>query len=354
MADLVIDNIKLRYGSVEILKGVSMTLEKGQIVALLGPSGSGKTTLLRCVAGLEEPHEGRIVIAGKTLFDGARGINLAPEERGLGLVFQSYALWPHKTVFDNVAYPLRLRGVSGSDVKTRVAKALDSIGIGHLAARFPHQLSGGQQQRVALARALVYEPPVILLDEPLSNLDAKLREEARVWLRQLISELGLSALCVTHDQVEAMAMADRILLLNGGVVEQQGTPEEMYGRPTSLFAAEFMGANNRLAGKAANVTPSGASLLLGDARLEGLPCGPVRDGEDSFGVIRLERVRVADGPGPNRLRMTLTAEMYLGERYELLFTRGDASVRIFSPARIKGGDHWLEFPQDALWVCATA
>ncbi|GGH28906.1 ABC transporter ATP-binding protein [Alsobacter metallidurans] len=351
MADLVIDNIKLSYGSVDILKGVSMTLEKGQIVALLGPSGSGKTTLLRCVAGLEEPYAGRIVIAGKTLFDGAKGINLPPEERGLGLVFQSYALWPHKTVFDNVAYPLKLRGVSGADVKTRVAKALESIGIGHLGARFPHQLSGGQQQRVALARALVYEPPVILLDEPLSNLDAKLREEARVWLRQLISELGLSALCVTHDQVEAMAMADRILLLNGGVVEQQGTPEEMYGRPATLFAAEFMGANNRLPGKAVSVSGDAATLVVGDTRLDGLPCGPVQEGDNALGIVRLEQVRVAEGPGPNRLRMTLTAEMYLGERYELLFKRDDVTVRIFSPTRIAGGEHWLEFPRSAFWVC---
>ncbi|WP_406854562.1 ABC transporter ATP-binding protein [Alsobacter sp. KACC 23698] len=351
MADLVIENVKLSYGDVDILKGVSLSVEKGQIVALLGPSGSGKTTLLRCVAGLEQPYAGRIAIAGKTLFDGAKDINLPPEERGLGLVFQSYALWPHKTVYDNVAYPLKLRGVAGAQIKTRVARALESIGIGHLGARFPHQLSGGQQQRVALARALVYEPPVILLDEPLSNLDAKLREEARVWLRQLISELGLSALCVTHDQVEAMALADRILLLNGGVVEQQGTPEEMYGSPATLFAAEFMGANNRLPGKAVSVAPGAASLLFGDERLEGVPCGPVAEGDDAYGVIRLERVRVADGPGPNRIRMTLTAEMYLGERYELLFRKGDVTVRIFSGARIAGGDHWLEFPRESFWVC---
>jgi iron(III) transport system ATP-binding protein len=153
MTDLIVDNLKLRYGSNDILRGVSLSVEKGQIVALLGPSGSGKTTLLRAVAGLETPFEGRIAIAGKALFDGAARTNLPPEQRGLGLVFQSYALWPHKTVFDNVAYPLRLRGVSGSEVEKRVAKALDSIGIGHLGARFPHELSGGQQQRVALARA---------------------------------------------------------------------------------------------------------------------------------------------------------------------------------------------------------
>src|SRR5262249_48627400 len=158
-----------------------------------------------------------------------------------------YALWPHRTVFDNVAYGLKLRGVGKDEIKQRVERALSQIGLGHLAARFPHQLSGGQQQRVALARALVYEPPVILLDEPLSNLDAKLREEARAWLRQLIVTQNLSALCVTHDQVEAMAIADRITLLNGGVIEQEGKPHELYNAPKTLFAAEFMGSNNRLA-----------------------------------------------------------------------------------------------------------
>ncbi len=178
----------------------------------------------------------------------AKKIDLPAEQRGLGLVFQSYALWPHRTVFDNVAYGLKLRGVGADEMKARVERALAQIGLAHLAARYPHQLSGGQQQRVALARALVYEPAVILLDEPLSNLDAKLREEARAWLRQLIVTLNLSALCVTHDQIEAMAIADSITLLNAGLIEQEGTPTELYTEPKSLFAAEFMGSNNRLEG----------------------------------------------------------------------------------------------------------
>ena len=203
-----------------------MRYRPGEVVALLGPSGSGKTTLLRAVAGLEAPHGGSIAIGDNVFFDARARIDLPAEKRGLGLVFQSYALWPHRTVFDNVAYGLKLRNVPAAEIKARVEKALSQIGLGHLAARYPHQLSGGQQQRVALARALVYEPPVILLDEPLSNLDAKLREEARAWLRELIVTLGLSALCVTHDQVEAMAIADRILLLNAGVIEQEGTPTD--------------------------------------------------------------------------------------------------------------------------------
>src|SRR5471032_622115 len=217
MNELTVNELYLDYGTGpsanQILKGVSMHLKKGEVVALLGPSGSGKTTLLRAVAGLESPKGGTIEIGERNVFDGAKNFEMPAEQRNLGLVFQSYALWPHRTVFDNVAYGLKLRGTDATEIKMRVEKTLAQIGLGHLAERYPHQLSGGQQQRVAIARALVYEPPVILLDEPLSNLDAKLREEARAWLRALIVTLGLSAIHVTHDQVEAMAIADRIVLL---------------------------------------------------------------------------------------------------------------------------------------------
>src|SRR5215475_3019149 len=239
---LVVEDLHLAYGTNRILQGVSMTLRPGEVVALLGASGSGKTTLLRSVAGLEQPNQGRITIGDSVLYDSARGVDLPVEKRNLGLVFQSYALWPHRSVFENVAYGLRLRGTEGGDVDRRVSEALSNLGLGALAARLPHQLSGGQQQRVAIARALVYNPPVVLMDEPLSNLDAKLREEARAWLRELIVRLNLSALVVTHDQTEAMAMADKILLLNSGRIEQQGTPEEMYSRPQTQFTAEFMGS----------------------------------------------------------------------------------------------------------------
>ena len=237
-------------------------------------------------------------------FDAARGIELPAEQRGLGLVFQSYALWPHRTVFDNVAYGLKLRGVSAEEIKTRVEKTLSQIGLAHLASRYPHQLSGGQQQRVAIARALVYEPPVILLDEPLSNLDAKLREEARAWLRTLIVTLGLSAIHVTHDQVEAMAIADRVVLLDAGVVE-------------------------RLSGKSRTKAAAGAKAT---------------------GIIRIERVRCASSPGPNRLKMQLKAPMYLGERWELVFARENLTVRAHAPAPLNPGDHYVEVPPDALWV----
>jgi len=350
MSELTVDNLYLRYGDNPILKGVAMTLNRGEVVSLLGPSGSGKTTLLRAVAGLEAPHEGRILIGDKVVFDKAKGIDIPAEGRNLGLVFQSYALWPHKTVFDNVAYALKLRSISRADVGTRVQTALEQLSLGHLASRFPHQLSGGQQQRVALARALVYNPPVILLDEPLSNLDAKLREEARAWLRELIMRMQLSALCVTHDQAEALAMSDRILLLNGGKIEQQGTPEEMYSSPETLFTAEFMGSNNRLPGRVAEIR-DGAALLEGDGwRLWGTAKAGAASGSDGIGMIRLERIRIAEGPGDNRLAAKLSTSMYLGDKWEHLFHVGEARVRAYGDQPLTAGAHWLEVPRQSFWI----
>jgi iron(III) transport system ATP-binding protein len=350
MADLIVKDLHLRLGGAEILKGVSLVVPPGQVAALLGPSGSGKTTLLRAVAGLETPHAGSIAIGDAILFDAVRSIDLPAEKRQLGLVFQSYALWPHRTVFDNVAYGLKLRGVESAKIKERVAKALGQIGLGHLGERYPHQLSGGQQQRVAIARALVYEPRVILLDEPLSNLDAKLREEARAWLRALIVTLGLSAICVTHDQVEAMAIADRITLLNAGMVEQEGTPTQLYSEPKSQFAAEFMGSNNRLPGTLVENSGGRATIDVAGVKINGLSRTKAAAGSKATGIIRLERVQVADGPGPNRLPMELKTPMYLGERWELVFSRADLMVRSYAATPRGTGGHYVEFPPDSVWI----
>jgi iron(III) transport system ATP-binding protein len=350
MNKLAVQNLRLRLGDNEILKGVSLTVPAGEVVALLGPSGSGKTTLLRAVAGLEQPHAGTIAIGERIFFDAARRLELPAEQRGLGLVFQSYALWPHRSVFDNVAYGLKLRNTPAAEIKVRVEKTLNQIGLGDLAARYPHQLSGGQQQRVAIARALVYEPPVILLDEPLSNLDAKLREEARAWLRTLIVTLGLSAIHVTHDQVEAMAIADRVVLLENGVVAQEGAPTALYNEPATLFAAEFMGSNNRLAGTLVENTGGRATLELFGEKLTGLSRTGAAAGAKAVGIIRLERVRCAASAGPNRLKMALKAPMYLGERWELVFAREDLAVRAYATAPLQPGEHYVEFPPEALWV----
>jgi iron(III) transport system ATP-binding protein len=350
MAELTVRNLSLRLGDNEILKDVSVSVPAGQVVALLGPSGSGKTTLLRAIAGLERPHAGSIFIDDRIFFDAGRGIELPAEQRGLGLVFQSYALWPHRNVFDNVAYGLKLRGKSGDEIKQRVDKALSQIGLRHLAARFPHQLSGGQQQRVAIARALVYEPPVILLDEPLSNLDAKLREEARAWLRTLIVTLGLSAICVTHDQIEAMAIADRITLLDAGTMTQEGTPTQLYNEPATLFAAEFMGSNNRLEGKLVEKSGNRATIEVLGQRLTGISRTSADIGDKATGIIRIERMRLAQGAGANRLPMTLKAPMFLGERWELVFARDTLTVRAHAATPPAEGGHFVEFPENALWV----
>ena len=350
MTELAVENLHLRYGDNPILQGVGLTLNRGEVVSLLGPSGSGKTTLLRAVAGLEVPYEGTIRIGDKLVFDAAGAIDVPAEGRNLGLVFQSYALWPHKTVFENVAYGLRLRRIGASEVTQRVETVLSQLSLGPLASRYPHQLSGGQQQRVALARALVYNPPVILLDEPLSNLDAKLREEARAWLRELIVRLQLSALCVTHDQAEALAMSDRILLLNGGKIEQQGTPEQMYSAPQTLFTAEFMGSNNRLAGRVAEVR-DGTALLEGDGwRLWGMAKPDAAPGRDAVGMVRLERIRIAEGPGENRLAAELSTSMYLGDKWEHLFRVGEARLRAYGDAPLRTGEHWLEVPRQSFWI----
>ena len=350
MSDLIIEDLWLRLGDHDILKGVSLEVPRGKIVALLGPSGSGKTTLLRAVAGLESPHRGTIRVGERVFFDAAQHIDMPAESRGLGLVFQSYALWPHRTVFDNIAYGLKLRRVAKAEIRNRVDATLDKIGLAGFGARFPHQLSGGQQQRVALARALVYEPDVILLDEPLSNLDAKLREDARLWLRQLIGSLNLSALCVTHDQTEAMAIADAIVLLNEGAAEQAGTPRELYNGPRTLFAAEFLGSNNRLPGTLVEHQGVEAAIDVDGHRLNGIVCTEADAGALVTAVIRLERVRIADTPGPNRLPMTVTAQMYMGERWEIAFSRGSLTLRARAPDRLLSGNYFIELPAKDLWI----
>ena len=347
---LRVDDLHLSYGDNAILKGVSMQLAQGEVVSLLGPSGSGKTTLLRAVAGLEAPHRGSIRIEDRAVFESGGKLEVPAEKRNLGLVFQSYALWPHRTVFDNVAYGLKLRKVSSAETRERVDSALGNLGLGQLGDRLPHQLSGGQQQRVAIARALVYNPPVILMDEPLSNLDAKLREEARAWLRELILKMRLSALVVTHDQNEAMAMSDRILLLNNGVIEQQGTPQELYGHPNTLFVADFMGSNNRIEGKVVE-RREGLTRIAGEGwQLWGQARGDSADETEATGMVRLERVRLASGPGENTIQLPLVTSMFLGDRWEYLFHRSGLRLRAYGPTSLPAGDQWLEIPQESLWI----
>jgi iron(III) transport system ATP-binding protein len=350
MARLSVSGVEKRLGGNPVLNGVSLELGSSEVIALLGPSGSGKTTLLRAIAGLEEPDAGRIVLDDEVLFDAERGIEVPAEQRQLGLVFQSYALWPHRTVFENVAYALRLRKVGQGEVRARVLGTLDQLGLSGLAERHPHELSGGQQQRVALARAIVYEPRVLLLDEPLSNLDAKLREEARAWLRQLIERLRISAVCVTHDQVEALALADRILLLDQGRIVQEGPPEQIYGEPRSAFAAEFMGANNRLSGTVAEVRGEMVRVAGPSWELWGQRRADLEPGQRATAIIRIEKTRVQAAPAENALPAKLDTALFLGERWDYVFTVGGQRVRAWEAAAPRAREHWLEFPPHAVWV----
>ena len=243
-----LDRLTKRFGAEVAVKDLSLAVQRGEFVTLLGPSGCGKTTTLRCIAGLEHPDAGEIRIGSDIVASAERGIFVAPEERNIGMVFQSYAVWPHMTTFDNVAYGLRVRRLGRAEIRERTAKALELVGLGHLGDRYATKLSGGQRQRVALARAIVYSPRVVLFDEPLSNLDAKLREQMRVELVRLQKEVGITSIYVTHDQTEALVMSDRVVIMDGGVIQQIGDPRTIYARPANTFVASFIGAANLLEG----------------------------------------------------------------------------------------------------------
>ncbi|MFJ6737536.1 ABC transporter ATP-binding protein [Streptomyces sp. NPDC091279] len=284
-----IEGLAAGYDGQRVLDVDRLTIRRGEFLSVLGPSGCGKTTLLGCLAGFVRPTEGRIVLDGTDLTD------VPTHRRGLGLVFQNYALFPHMTVADNVAYGLKVRRVDKAERAARVEESLRLVGLEQYAGRRPKQLSGGQQQRVAVARALATRPAVLLLDEPLSNLDAKLRREMRIELRALQQRLGITMVFVTHDQEEAMSLSDRIAVMNGGRVEQLGTPAEVYRTPATRFVAEFIGAANVLRGTGS----SDGTLDLGGARLDtgraGLP-----DGVPTTFAVRPERITVlpaAPGPG---------------------------------------------------------
>jgi iron(III) transport system ATP-binding protein len=238
-------NLTKRFGALVAVNDVSLAVGEGHTLALLGPSGCGKTTVLRCIAGLEMPDEGHIAIAGRAAFDAATGENLPPERRDLAIVFQSYAVWPHMTVAQNVGFPLRIRKVATGEIDDRVARILELVGLGPWRDRPATQLSGGQQQRVALARALVYEPRLVLFDEPMSNLDAQLRDQMRIELKVLQDRLGFTAIYVTHDQAEAFALAENVVLMNLGRVEAAGAPRDVSFRPRTPFVARFLGLNVR-------------------------------------------------------------------------------------------------------------
>ena len=241
---LVIENLTKTFGEVKAVNDINIVIEDGKLLVLLGPSGCGKTTTLRCIAGFEKPDSGRITIGDKVVTDPQNGTNFPPEKRGIGMVFQSYAIWPHLTVFDNIAYGLRMRKWTHKKIKERVEEMLELTGLRGLSNRPAPMLSGGQMQRVSLARSLAYNPDILLLDEPLSNLDSKLREHLRFELREIQLRVGITAIYVTHDQSEAVALADEIILMKEGRIEQQGSAEDIYNKPKNSYVADFIGSAN--------------------------------------------------------------------------------------------------------------
>jgi iron(III) transport system ATP-binding protein len=355
VTDLIVEEINMYLGALHVLQGTSFTARRGEVVALLGASGSGKTTLLRTIAGLETPTKGRIQIAGVDVFNSATNTLLPPEKRNIGLVFQSYALWPHRTVAENVAFGLAIRGTDKAETGRRVQEMLEKLGLGHLADRYPFQLSGGQQQRVAICRALVYQPKVILMDEPLSNLDAKLREEARYWIRKLILELELCAVMVTHDQDEALAMADNVLLLKNGAIVQSGAPLDIYSNPTNRYTAEFLGNNNTIDGtlsvEGSKAVVSGRTWSISGILPEGTPAPTAKD---ATAIVRVERTVIHDQPGPNRIPVNLEASIYLGNHWEYRLSGGGVTLKAQGSARKEPGNVWCELPEDGVWIFPKA
>ncbi|MBQ7252121.1 MAG: ABC transporter ATP-binding protein [Kiritimatiellae bacterium] len=302
-----IEGVRKRFGAKEVLGGIDLAIAPGEIFFLLGPSGCGKTTLLRAVAGLNPPEEGRILVGGKEV------TRLPAHKRGMGMVFQSYALWPHMTLLENVLFGLEMRKVPRAEAVRRARAALETVKLGDRASARPNELSGGQQQRVALARALVVEPTCLLLDEPLSNLDAALRLEMRGEIRRLCKAAGLTAIYVTHDQKEALSIADRLAVLESGRVLQVGPPEEVYRAPKSAFVANFIGETTLVPGTVKSVSPGKVAVETAAGVFSAVAEG-FAAGEKVVLSIRPEAVRLhVEAAGENTFAATLAGSQYLGE-----------------------------------------
>lgn len=348
MADYVLQlkNINKYFGKNHVIKNVNLNFEKGHFITFPGPSGCGKTTLLRMIAGFYEPDEGEILLNGKNIE------KVPPYDRNTAMVFQEYALFPHMNVFDNVSYGLRVKKKSKDEIEKRVKQALALMQLEGMEKRFPNQMSGGQQQRVAVARALVMNPEVLLLDEPLSNLDAKLRENVRVELRQIQQKMGLSTIYVTHDQSEALSMSDAIVVLKDGIVHQVGTPQEIYFEPKTAFVADFIGTTNliSLKGESGNQVAYGGTVFTSS--------NPVKEGSEYVASVRPESAGLSKNPVENQvnLKAHITNTMFLGEKVRYFLRDAldkEWIVDAFDPGRtIHQGDVYVTFPAEKAWVIA--
>ncbi|MEE2970399.1 MAG: ABC transporter ATP-binding protein [Pseudomonadota bacterium] len=355
-----IKNLNMTYRSANTehhaVRGVSLEIETGQFYTLLGPSGCGKTTTLRCVAGLEEPDSGTIEVGDDLVYSSGDGLWTEPFNRDIGMVFQSYAIWPHMSVFENVAFPLRQMKSrpSRSEIRERVMRSLSQVQLNALADRPAPFLSGGQQQRLALARALVSEPKVLLLDEPLSNLDAKLRDEMRSELRDLVKAFNLTTLFVTHEQIEALTMSDRIGVMHDGVIVQEGTPAEIYGKPTHTFVADFIGKSNIFKGGVSVGERNADGLITVETtigQLKSRITDDFKSGDEVLVVIRPESITVgANGVGDdNVVEGTVGHLNFLGNIIDCSVDIGGQSVQVqlSPPANVQAGQRvTLSLPPD--------
>lgn len=330
MSSLVIRDLTVRYGDTTVVDSLNLRVERGERVCLLGPSGCGKTTTLQAIGGFVAPEWGSIAIDGQDVG------GLAPEKRNVAIMFQNYALFPHMTVFENVAFGLRMKRMPAVEIGDRVAQALERVRLAHAANRLPRMLSGGEQQRIAFARSVITEPRLLLLDEPFSNLDARLRHEMRGELTELLSDLKIATMVVTHDQEEAMALADRIVVMRSGVIEQDGTAHEIYARPRSAFVARFVGEANRLLGRVETVQAEHATVhVAGLGALRGTTKHAVAQGDEVQLFVRPQAMRLLarEEAGPNLPENVLEARidrvLYLGHRKEISVRAGDHPLKLW-------------------------
>jgi iron(III) transport system ATP-binding protein len=322
------------YGAVRAVGGIDFTVPPGSTVTLLGPSGCGKTTTLRCIAGLEAATGGRITVGDQVVYDGDSGVFIEPEQRNIGMVFQSYAIWPHMTVAGNVGFPLKIAGAAKADIADKTQRILELVGLGELGARSASDLSGGQQQRVALARALVHEPRVVLFDEPLSNLDANLRERMRTELQMLQARLGFTAIFVTHDQQEALSLSDHIVIMNKGLIEQEGTPQEVFKNPATPFTARFLGYANSFPGRVASVIDAGMVEIKLDGGGQTLAARwrsnqPPKAGDAAVVAFRADRVDVkpAESATAGGFAGEIETAAFLGTFFDYTIRSGEVLIK---------------------------
>ena len=349
MAYIEIHNLFKRFKSVVAINHLQLEVNKGEMLTLLGPSGCGKTTTLRCIAGLEKPDEGDILIDGKPML--SQGF-VQPSKRGIGMVFQNYAVWPHMKVYNNIVYGLKIQRLSRQRIREKAQKVLGLVGLSGLEDRYPGQLSGGQQQRVALARALVGNPKVLLLDEPLSNLDAKLREELRFEIKSLVRRMGITSVYVTHDQAEAMVISDRIVVMESGNVVQIGTAQEIYAKPANRFVADFIGTMNFMPGQVVEILPNAAGVHVRTEFCDKVLC-TISDntttavGEKVYTSIRPEDVEIfADPPRAreNLFKGTIAHKAYLGNFLYFFISVNNTMIRVQVPHHLpqeEGQDLYL-------------